>query len=184
MKPETIYVALLRGVNVGGNGIISMAALKASLEKAGFRNVSTYINSGNALFSSAEKDPRRLEKKIEAILTKGHKLSSKVIIRSFAEIQKLVKSLPKDWDGNKEWRRNVMFLSHSADSKKILKDLRPKEGLETLIYVPGALLWSVLIKDLSRSNMIKLSRQPLYQEMTVRNPNTVRKLYELMKGMA
>jgi uncharacterized protein (DUF1697 family) len=45
-----VYVALLRGINVGGNNMVPMKALKASFEKLGFRDVATYINSGNVVF--------------------------------------------------------------------------------------------------------------------------------------
>mgnify|MGYP000944190069 CR=1 FL=1 len=54
------YIALLRGVNVGGNNKVPMSELKRCFEKAGFRNVSTYINSGNVLFESEESDILKL----------------------------------------------------------------------------------------------------------------------------
>ncbi len=70
-KPSaTVFVALLRGVNVGGNNIISMKSLKTSFEQLGFSDVSTYINSGNILFKAKERDARKLETKIEAMLSR------------------------------------------------------------------------------------------------------------------
>ena len=175
------YVALLRGVNVGGNGMISMITLRENFVKAGFKNVSTYINSGNVFFSSNEKDARKLEQKIETLLTKKHDLKSRVIIRSFSEIERLVKKLPKAWDADKRWRRNIIFLSHSIDSKKIVEELHPKPDIETVAYLPGTLIWSALIKKLTQTTMLKFSRAEMYKEVTVRNPNTLRKIYELMK---
>jgi uncharacterized protein (DUF1697 family) len=182
MSRDTItYVALLRGVNVGGNSMISMRALKESFEKARFENVRTYINSGNIIFESKEADPRKLESKIEKMLVKGYKLESKVVIRSFDEMEKLVKSLPKNWDGSKKRRFNVMFLRHSIDSKDILEGLKPKEGIEEVVYEPGALLWSALASELTRTDMIKIAKSALYKDMTIRNLNTTKKLYEMMK---
>ena len=64
MSKPTNYVALLRGINVGGANTVSMATLKAIFEKLGFINVSTYINSGNVIFQSDSTDSRRLETKI------------------------------------------------------------------------------------------------------------------------
>jgi uncharacterized protein (DUF1697 family) len=58
------YVALLRGINVGGNNLIRMVALKASFERAGFRNVATYIQSGNVVFESEDNDGGTLERRI------------------------------------------------------------------------------------------------------------------------
>jgi uncharacterized protein (DUF1697 family) len=180
----TVFVALLRGVNVGGNNMISMASLKASFERMGFDNVSTYINSGNILFKTKEDDHRRLESKIEKMLTKEHKLDCKVVVRSFAEIAKLVENWPRDWDSDTDWKYNVIFLRHSIDSKKVLEELAPQADIEQVVYYPGTLLWSAQISAIGRTRMQKLSSQKIFRDMTVRNPNTTRKLYELMKKMS
>ena len=180
----TVFVALLRGVNVGGNNMISMASLKASFERMGFDNVSTYINSGNILFKTRADDLRQLESKIEKMLTKEHKLDCKVVVRSFAEIAKLVENWPRDWDSDTDWKYNVIFLRHSIDSKKVLEELAPQADIEQVVYYPGTLLWSAQINAMSRTRMQKLSSQKIFRDMTVRNPNTTRKLYELMKKMS
>jgi len=179
-----VFVALLRGVNVGGNSMISMRALKESFEATGFTNVTTYINSGNIIFTTKENEARKLERKIEQMLSRNHQLGSKVVIRSVAEMEKLVKSLPPSWDGDSKWRYNVIFLRHSIDSEKILADLPIKSDIEEIFYRPGTLLWSAQASEASRSNMVKLSSRKIYQDMTVRNLNTTRKLYELMKKLA
>lgn len=59
------YVAFLRGINVGGNSIVKMLELKEAFIKSGFINVLTYINSGNVIFESDEKDIERIEKKLK-----------------------------------------------------------------------------------------------------------------------
>lgn len=184
MAGADVFVTLLRGVNVGGNNIISMAALKTSFQKAGFRSVSTYINSGNILFKAKERDARKLETQIEQMLSKEHQLNCKVVVRSFSEMGSLVENLPKNWDGDKEWKYNVIFLRHSIDSEKVLESLGAKPEIEKVVYYPGTLLWSARISDFGRTAMQKLSSQKIFQDMTVRNTNTTRKLYELMKKMA
>jgi uncharacterized protein (DUF1697 family) len=178
-----IYVALLRGINVGGNGIISMKDLKVGFEKAGFKNVVTYINSGNVVFQSSEKDPRKVEKKIETMLAKEYDFVCKVVVRNQAEIEKLLKSVPKSWK-NTDRKCNVIFLRHAIDSKDILKGLSTKSDIEEVVYKPGVLFWSALTGDLGQSTMIKLSSKPIYKEMTVRNLNTTKKIFELMSKMA
>jgi len=183
-QSDTVFVALLRGVNVGGNNMISMASLKTSFERAGFERVSTYINSGNILFQTTEKDARKLESKIEKMLSKEHNLNSKVVVRSLAEMAKLVKDLSGSWDSVKDWKYNVIFLRHSIDSKSVLKALNPKPDIEQVEYYPGTLLWSAQISAIGRTTMQKLSGQKIFQDMTVRNTNTTRKLHELMKKMA
>ena len=96
----------------------------------------------------------------------------------------LVENLPADWGGDSRWKYNVIFLRHSIDSENILESLKPRSDIERVIYRPGALLWSARVSDITRATMIKLPSQKLYQEMTVRNLNTTRKLYELMKKMS
>lgn len=180
----TVFVALLRGVNVAGNNIISMKSLKTSFEQMGFSDVSTYINSGNILFKTKERNARKLETKIEAMLSKEYRLSCKVVVRSFLEMASLIKNLPKNWNGDTEWKYNVIFLRHSIDSEKVLENLGPKREIEKVVYYPGTLLWSARINDLKRTSMDRLASQKLFQDMTVRNTNTTRKLYELMNKMS
>jgi uncharacterized protein (DUF1697 family) len=183
-KTSNVFVALLRGVNVGGKNNLSMSALKTNLSKAGFEGVTTYINSGNVLFTSSQTDARKLETNIERLLTTQHKLECKVVVRSLSEMKKLVESLPASWKGDESWAHNVMFLRHSIDSKEVLKELAPKPEIEKVQYRPGAVLWSARRSDIKQSTMNKLSSRKIFQHMTVRNPNTTRKLYELMKEMA
>src|SRR5262245_18802039 len=147
-----VFVALLRGVNVGGNNMISMSSLKESFEGIGLTDVSTYINSGNIIFTTKETDARKLEIKLEQMLSKEYQLGSKVVVRSLAEMENLVKSLPSHWDGDSRWRYNVMFLRHSIDSEKVLADLPFNSEVEDVCYRPGTLLWSAQVTDLNRTN--------------------------------
>ena len=183
-QPSNIFVALLRGVNVGGNNMISMSSLKSSFERLGFKDVSTYINSGNIIFTSKEADARKLERNIERVLSKEYELGSKVVIRSLPEMEKLVKSLPKTWSADPSWRYNVIFLRHTIDSEEALDGLFPKSDVEQVTYRPGALLWSAQVSNLSRTNMLKLSSKKIFQDMTVRNLNTTKKLLALMSKLA
>jgi len=181
---SNVFVALLRAVNVGGNNMISMSSLKQSFETMGFTSVVTYINSGNIVFKSKEADARKLETKLEQMLSRDYQLGSKVVVRSLSEMEKLVQSLPQNWMGDSAWRYNVIFLRHTIDSEKILAELEVKKEIEEVVYRPGALLWSAQVSELNRTNMLKLSSRKMYQDMTVRNLNTTRKLFGLMKKVA
>lgn len=178
-----VVVALLRGVNVGGNNMIKMSELKKSFEGMGLEQVATYINSGNVLFKTKESDARKLETKIEKMLLKEYQLDSKVVVRTLPEMAKLVKSLPASWNDPGEWRYNVMFLRHSIDSEEILAELPVKSDIEQLVYRPGALLWSAKAGDASRTNIAKLASRKIFRDMTVRNLNTTKKLYDLMSKL-
>lgn len=179
-----VFVALLRGVNVGGNNMISMRALKESFERIGFAQVTTYINSGNIIFKTRENDARKLERKIEQMLSSDYQLDSKVVVRSLAEIEKLMDSLPPSWNGDSRWRYNVIFLRHTIDSEKILEDMVVNKDIEEVLYREGTLLWSAQVSELTRANMLKFATRKMYQEMTVRNLNTTKKLYDLMKKVS
>ena len=182
-KPTT-YVALLRGINVGGNNMISMKSLKASFEALGLKDVSTYINSGNILFKSKQADARKLESKIEKMLVAEYRLGCKVVVRSAEEMARLVEKLPADWNDDKDWRYNVIYLRHAIDSKDILSAIGWKKDIEQVTYVPGTLLWSARVEDITRTAMLKLASHKLFQDMTVRNVNTTRKLHALMQKMS
>ena len=182
--PVKIFVALLRGVNVGGKNMIRMSALKESFERMGFEDVATYINSGNIIFKTQEGDARKLERSIEGMLSSEYELECKVVVRSLSEMADLIKSLPETWDGDGNWKYNVIFLRHSIDSENILDGLKPKSDMEQIVYRPGTLLWSARISGMSLTRLHKLPSQKLFQEMTARNTNTTKKLYELMKKMA
>jgi uncharacterized protein (DUF1697 family) len=183
-QPLHVYVALLRGVNVGGNNMISMSALKKSFTELGFTGVESYINSGNIIFTTKETDARKLEKKIEEMLAKEYDLGSKVVVRGLAEMEKLVQSLPPSWGEDSSWRYNVIFLRHTIDTEDILADVPFNEDVEEIVYRPGTLLWSAQASEISRSKMTKLSSRKMSQEMTVRNLNTTKKLCALMKKAA
>jgi uncharacterized protein (DUF1697 family) len=182
--PARIFVALLRGVNVGGKNMIRMSSLKESFQRMGFGDVATYINSGNIIFKTQEGDARKLERSVEGMLSGEYGLECKVVVRSLPEMADLVKGLPEDWDGDGRWKYNVIFLRHSIDSEHILDGLKPEGDFERIVYRPGTLLWSARISEMSRTALHKLPSRKLSQEMTVRNTNTTRKLYELMKKMA
>jgi uncharacterized protein (DUF1697 family) len=180
----TVYVALLRGINVGGNNIVSMASLKDRFERLGFKDVSTYINSGNVFFRSPEADARRIETRIDRMLGREYGLSGKTVVRSQAEMAELMRTIAKTWKPDPEWRRNVIFLRHTIDSEDVLAGISPKHDIERVVYCPGTLLWAARREALTRSAMLKLSSKPTYREMTVRNVNTTRAIAERMQQMA
>lgn len=179
----TVYVALLRGVNVGGNNIVSMAALRDSFARLGAQDVATYINSGNVLFRSRETDPRKLERKIDRMLEAEHGLKGRTIVRNASEMARLIETISKTWKRHADWRYNVIFLRHAIDSESVLDGLKPKPEIERVVYCPGTLLWCARLSGLTRTDMLKLASRSIYQEMTVRNVNTTMKLFELMQRM-
>lgn len=185
MKPRpeklTTYVALLRGINVGGRNIIKMSDLRTTFEQLGFCDVRTFIQSGNVVFRSPTKSHGDLEQTIESALAKRHRYVAKIVLRSLAEYEAMLKAFPTGWGSNAEQKHNVLFLRPAIDSAGLIDELAPKPDIEQVRYIPGALLWSADMATASRSAMLKLSGKAHYQEMTIRNLTTTGKLLELMQ---
>jgi uncharacterized protein (DUF1697 family) len=177
------YLALLRGVNVGGKGLIRMSELKACLEKAGFAEVRTYIQSGNVLFVAAKAETGRLAQKMEAAIEK--KFAMKVGVVVFAEIEwrEIVERAPKSWGENKDWKHNVLALLPGTNAAAVMEAagaLKPE--IEAMTAGRGVLYQSLSVDSFGRTSSSKLAGHPIYRRITVRNINTARKLAELLQS--
>jgi uncharacterized protein (DUF1697 family) len=181
-KPTT-YVALLRGINVGGRNVIKMADLRATFEELGFSDVRTHIQSGNVVFRSSDADKLSPEAAIEEGLSRAHGYAAKIVLRTLAEYNEMLAAFPPAWGSDPTRKHNVIFLRASIDRESLIDDLEPRPGIEEVHYVRGALLWSADIATLTRSRMIKLAARAEYQEMTIRNLNTTTKLFALMQAV-
>lgn len=178
-----IYVALLRGINVGGNRKVEMKLLKESFEQAGMRSVKTYINSGNVIFETNESDQVSLADNLEKVIEEKFSFQVKVLLRDIKDMKSVVEALPSEWTNDKSMKCDVLFLWEAMDDAAVLETLIIKEGIDRVKYVPGCIIWSVDRPLVTRSGMMKLVGTDLYRQMTVRNCNTTRKLYDIMKGL-
>lgn len=176
-----IYVALLRGINVGGNAKVEMPRLKKVFESLGCKDVVTYINSGNVIFSD-EQLAKELVPLIEQAINKELGLNIRVVLRDQANIQMICKEIPDSWTNDDKQKSDVMFLWEEIDTPDIMKKVAHKPELETVRYLPGALIWNIDRENVTRGSSIKLIKTDLYKNMTIRNINTVRKLSTLMGG--
>src|SRR5260370_12312921 len=116
------YVALLRAINVGGNNRIKMEQLRACFEVGGFQQVMTYIQSGNVIFESEDENRERLTREIEESLSQTFNYTARIVLRSYAEIQKVVKEAPHDWNTRTALRRNVAFIKEPVAAYALLQD--------------------------------------------------------------
>ena len=174
------YVALLRGINVGGRTLVKMADLKSCIENLGFDRVSTYIASGNVLFDSDENDAAELAGTIEAAIETRFELPVKVVVLDRTAYGRIVKAIPKPWIGDAALRANVAFLRPGTDAKQVVRELEPDAAIEEVKAVDGAILWATRRDSLNRSVMRKLIGGAAYKELTVRSLNTTLKLHELL----
>jgi len=180
---ESQYLALLRGINVGGKNIIKMADLKACFEDMGFSDVLTFIQSGNVLFKSMEKDKSKLTTKIEGGLSERFGYKSRIVTVTNKELKRAVEGAPKGFGKNLDkYRCDVIFLKEPLTVKEAMKNVRVREGVDNAYAGKTVLYFSRLITRASQSYLTKIIALPMYQNMTIRNWNTTTKLLALMEA--
>ena len=177
-----IYVALLRGINVGGNNKVDMKKLKTTFESLGYTNVVTYINSGNIIFEDSSKEQDRFACEIEDAIKRDFQLDIKVLVKSFDDMGLICSQLPDAWVKDKVMRTDIMFLWEDFDSPEVLQHIKINP-VDNVKYTQGAVLWNVEYADYNKSGISKLAGTEIFRNMTVRNVNTVRKLYQIMGDM-
>ena len=177
------YVALLRGINVGGSNLIRMTDLKSCFELQGFDGVSTYIQSGNVLFDSVEADPARLASKIEAVLSKTFNYQSRVVICSYEQMKAIVDQAPEGFGADPAtYRYDVIFLKDPLTAAEAIKNVSTKPGVDRACAGKGVLYFSRLIARAPQSHLSRIVSLPLYASMTIRNWNTTTNLRKLMEA--
>ena len=179
------YVALLRGINVGGNNIIPMADLKRCFEAQGFLDVATYIQSGNVLFEAGAEQPASLSARIEAALQARFSYDGRTVLRSHAQMQAIVAKAPAGFGSQPDqYRYDVLFLREPLSVAEAMRELKPREGVDQAFAGDGVCYFSRLISRATQSNLRLIVMRPVYQNMTIRNWNTTAKLTALMDARA
>ena len=170
------YIALLRGVNVGGKNKISMVELKQGFEALGFTEVRTHLNSGNVVFSS---DDGELAARIQAMIRERFDLDVPVLVVARDWLEDVLRDAPEWWGrGDKEIYDNLILVLPPATAGEIAGKLgAPTEGLEQVCVCKGAIFWSFDRKSYGKCNWWKRSASPGIGEwITIRTANTVKKL--------
>ncbi len=182
-KTQNTYVALLRGINVGGKNVIKMADLRTCFEDEGFRNVVTYIQSGNVVFSMAPVKRAVLTAQVEGMLAAAFDYEASVILRSRKDMRGVVSNAPEGFGTRpKAYRYDVIFLKEPLTAKKALSNVPTKPGVDEAYSGSGVLYFSRLISKASQSRLSRIVSMPMYQSMTIRNWNTTTKLVQLLDG--
>lgn len=176
------YIALLRGINVGGNRRVEMKRLKTLFESLEYTNVSTYINSGNVLFESDE-NQNLITKDIKTCLKNEFGFDIPTLVKEELEMKRIAEVIPKDWQNDSRHKTDVAYLFDEIDSKKILEDLPVIKEYLDIFYTKGAIVWRVERGSYNKSRLNKLIGHKYYQLMTIRNVNTARFLagYKISK---
>ena len=175
------YIAILRGINVSGQKKIKMADLKAHLEELNFKNVQTYIQSGNVIFEHETTSPEDLENEIVKKIYEKYGFQVPTIIKIPSELKYVINNNPFRDDPNKETNRlYVTFLSDVPSSINLEKletiDYSPEEyildGKNIYFYSPNG-YGNAKMNNNFFENKLKVAA-------TTRNWNTVNKLIEIV----
>ncbi|MDQ6645474.1 MAG: DUF1697 domain-containing protein [Chloroflexota bacterium] len=178
----TAFVSLFRGINVGGHRQIRMNELKELHESLGLRDVLTYIQSGNVVFTSDDADVVRLQRYIEDGVEKKFDFHAEVIVRTSAELREIIENNPFQGQPGKESKWVVvMFLAASPDNAALEDLLKAYVGPEELFFTSKE-VYIYYPNGIGRS---KLSGSFIEKKLktvgTARNWNTILKLQELMQ---
>ena len=176
------FIALLRGVNLGGNKQVAMADLKALLEKMGFGDVRTLLNSGNVVFAASKGSPDKLERQIETGILKLLKVSTEIHVRTLKEWKAIMGRNPFPREAERSPSQLLVSCFRNPPTAAGLRALeaaitgREKvrvSGREAFIFYPEGQGRSRLRPDMVDKHLGK---------GTARNWNTVSKLLALAEG--
>ena len=182
-EPMETYVALLRGINVGGKNKIVMAQLKEVFIKAGFKDVQTYINSGNIIFAASGQSEAALQEECRKIIYARFKLDIAVALISAQALAEALANAPSWWDNDEEAKHNAIFIIAPAEAAAILKDVgQAKENYEQVAAYGQVIFWSAPLKTFNHTRWSKVASTSAYGSITIRNANTAKKLLSLVKG--
>lgn len=178
--PSTQYLALLRGINVGGRNIIPMADLRAAFDAAGYGEVRTYIQTGNVLFDSSEPNAN-LERLIESALEQQFGIALTVVVRSRRQLRQIVHKAPADFGRHPELHHSdVIFLKSPLSARQALAVLKPRHGVDAAWRGTRVLYVARLSARRTETRLTRITSAPEYQQMTIRSWATTTKLLALL----
>ncbi|MDD6492408.1 MAG: DUF1697 domain-containing protein [Firmicutes bacterium] len=173
------YIALLRGINISGKNKVAMSELKEGFTELGFAEVTTYLNSGNVIFSSAVDDENILVNKIKPMIKDRFNLDIPVFIVLQEKLRELLSKAPDWWgDDNKEIYDNLIFIMPPLSCEEIYNEIgNPKEEYEKVYNYQNVIFWSFSRKDYQKTNWwSKTASSNISDKITIRTANTVRKI--------
>jgi len=173
----TNYIALFRGINVGGRNILPMDDLKVLLEDLGCEKVQTYIQSGNVIFRNKEIDTARLAEDISSKIQKIHEFKPKVLLLKKADLENAINNNPFDTGEGKAL--HFFFLESKPENPDIDKLNLLKSDSEQFILKENVFyLYSP--DGIGRSKLAAKVERCIGIPVTARNWNTVKKLSSMI----
>lgn len=171
------HLALLRGINVGGNTRVAMSELAAVFRREGMTEVRTYINSGNVVFQPpAGVAGAAVTQQLTSAVAMAFGAEIPLLVRSADSLRPVLAALPEHWANNASHKCDAIFLLDPAARG----DLRVRDGVDEVIDVAGVVLWRISRSDRSRTGLLEVMGRPAYRSLTIRNITTLRRLGGLL----
>lgn len=170
------YAAFLRGINISGKNRVPMSRLKAEMEKAGFSDVVTVLNSGNVTFTADEADHRQ---RLQELILRCFGLEVPVYVIPMDELRSILTAAPEWWDtGDKGQYDNLIFILSQASPQEISEHLGPPtEGLERFMISGKVIFWSFDRGSYMKCAWWKRTASAgIAETLTIRTAGTVKKL--------
>lgn len=183
----TIYIALLRGINVGGHHKVKMAELRQMFESMGLGQVKTYIQSGNVLFTS-ELEETELRDNIEQTFEETYGYPVSIILRTAEELEKIMSHCPfstkaiQEADAASDAASHYVALLPAEPSPEAADAIKPFKNAEENYVITGRDVY-LLFHQSIRDSKLALNLKKLGVPSTVRNWKTMTKLTAMAKAM-
>lgn len=175
------YVALLRGINVGGNNVIRMESLKEAFECAGCIHVRTYIQSGNLIFDHESSDATQVLSAVKESLSAHFDYHSAVVLYTAKGYRDIIRNVPPGFGSQRDiYKYDIWFLEPPLTGEEVVALVSAREGVDRLYAGEGAVYTTRLIARLTQSHFSKINQLSIYQKVTIRNWNTSKRLCELL----
>lgn len=175
------YIVLLRGVNISGKNKVSMSELKSEVESIGYKDVSTYLNSGNLILNT-DKDRSVIISEIKSLLSSKFNIDTQVVIVSLSELESILSKSPSWWGtSDKNVYDNIIFLTEGTTTKEVIDVIgEPTENIDKILPLDNAIFWSFDLKNYRKSSWwIKTASTSIKDKITIRTGNTMKKVFEL-----
>jgi uncharacterized protein (DUF1697 family) len=181
----TSYVALLRGINVGGNVPVPMAALRETFAEQGATEVATYIQSGNVLFDGGADGHDTWVERLETVLADRFDYHARVTLRSHEELRAIVDGAPDGFGRDPDaYRSDVVFLLGPSTAAEVVTRMRARDGVDTMTAGDGVVYFERLVARITQTYLNKVVGTPIYREMTIRNWRTTTTLLRMLDERA
>ena len=177
------YISLLRGINISGKNKITMSKLKKEFTNLGYKEVITYLNSGNVVFKSDIEDKNVIKNNIQIMIKDKFGFDIPTYVTTSQELEELISHSPEWWGkDNKEIYEKIIFIIPPNTYNEVFDTIGSPNEYEKIQDYKNNIFWSFSFKNYRKSNWwSKTANTNISDKITIRTANTMRKILEICK---